>query len=149
MKVLMNNPKTGELKRIKVGWSWVLFFFSTFFGIPLFLRRLYVWGILINVINFSTSISQSLADLEPKDVALVALTACILDLTLMIFFGVKGNELTAKNYLEHGWVFADPDAQETWYAKTRWSLAIDRPPTRTEPNRMEPDRTEPTMRSEG
>ncbi|MFG1465692.1 hypothetical protein V5F77_22675 [Xanthobacter sp. DSM 24535] len=135
----MKNPKTGELKRIKVGWSWVLFFFSTVFGIPLFLRRLYVWGILINVINFSYSITESVTDLEPKEMGTLVLMVCLLDLGLSIFFAIKGNELTAKNYLEHGWVFAEPDSQETWYAKTRWSLAIDRPPSRTEP----------TMRSEG
>lgn len=44
MKVGMRNPKTGEIKQVKVGWSWTLFFFSGMFGIPLFLRGLHMWG---------------------------------------------------------------------------------------------------------
>lgn len=30
MKIEMTNPKTGEVKEIKVGWSWILFLFSSF-----------------------------------------------------------------------------------------------------------------------
>ena len=44
MKVAMTNPKTGEVREVKVGWSWILFLFSGFFGLPLFLRKLHVWG---------------------------------------------------------------------------------------------------------
>lgn len=44
MFVLMKNSKTNETKEVKVGFSWTLFFFSGFFGIPLFLRKLYRWG---------------------------------------------------------------------------------------------------------
>jgi hypothetical protein len=40
IKVTMKNPKTGESKEIKVGWSWILFLFSCFLGLPLFLRKL-------------------------------------------------------------------------------------------------------------
>jgi hypothetical protein len=38
--VTFKNPKSGELKPVKVGWSWVLFLFSGVFGIPSFLRQL-------------------------------------------------------------------------------------------------------------
>ena len=44
MLVSMKNPKIGEIKEVKVGFSWILFLFSGFFGLPLFLRKLYVWG---------------------------------------------------------------------------------------------------------
>ena len=44
MKVQLKNTTTGEVVQIKVGWSWTLFFFSPFLGIPLFLRKLHVWG---------------------------------------------------------------------------------------------------------
>ena len=38
------NQRSGEHKYIKVGFSWVLSFFSGLLGIPLFPRRLHVWG---------------------------------------------------------------------------------------------------------
>ena len=44
VNVTFRNPKTGELKQVKVGWSWILFLFSGLFGLPLFLRRLQMWG---------------------------------------------------------------------------------------------------------
>jgi uncharacterized membrane protein len=46
MKVMIpfKNSKTGEIVKVKLGWSWTLFFFSSVFGIPLFLRKLNVWG---------------------------------------------------------------------------------------------------------
>jgi len=44
MSVILRNKTTGETKTVKVGFSWILFFFAGFFGIPLFMRRLYVWG---------------------------------------------------------------------------------------------------------
>ena len=35
MKIAMKNPKSGEIKEITVGWSWMLFLFSGCLGIPL------------------------------------------------------------------------------------------------------------------
>ena len=32
MLVSMKNPKIGEIKEVKVGFSWILFLFSGFFG---------------------------------------------------------------------------------------------------------------------
>ena len=36
--------------------------------------------------------------------------------------GAKGNELTAKNYLELGWGFSDPESETTRHAKTKWGI---------------------------
>jgi hypothetical protein len=44
------NQRSGEHKNVKVGFSWVLFFFSGILGIPLFLRRLHVWGAVFLVL---------------------------------------------------------------------------------------------------
>ena len=30
MKIAMKNPRTGEIKEVKVGWSWTLFYFQVF-----------------------------------------------------------------------------------------------------------------------
>jgi hypothetical protein len=50
MRVMLKNEKSGELKEVKVGWSWVLFLFSGFLGIPLFLRRLNGLGLVFLVL---------------------------------------------------------------------------------------------------
>ncbi|MFZ3033752.1 MAG: hypothetical protein WA138_07055, partial [Parvibaculum sp.] len=59
------NSKTGELKQVKIGWSWTLFFFSSLFGLPLFLRRLYVWGAveLILWVVYVAALASNNADL--------------------------------------------------------------------------------------
>ena len=44
IEVPFKHPQTGETRRVKYGWSWTLFFFSGFLGLPLFLRGLTTWG---------------------------------------------------------------------------------------------------------
>lgn len=121
MKVAVKNPMTGETRFVKVGWSWTLFLFSGFFGLPLFLRKLNVWGsvfIALWAINFIVS---SLAR-NPEGAAL-SVVFFFLFLGLQIWLGIKGNEMTAKNYLELGWKFAEPDSFETKYALREWKMA--------------------------
>lgn len=43
---------------------------------------------------------------------------------LMTFMGIKGNELTAKNYLEQGWEFVDNDSEVVQKAKRKWNMHI-------------------------
>ena len=119
MHVTMKNPVTGELKRIKIGFSWVLFLFSPILGIPLFLRKLYVLGALMVVWNLLGLIAK------PSDPGLVGIYVLIqlaTQLGLMIWLGLKGNEYTAKNYLERGWQLTQPEAVETRYALQAWGI---------------------------
>lgn len=114
--VQLRNDRSGEIKRIKVGWSWVLFLFSTFLGIPLFLRRLQLLGVLFLVIWFINA-ALTLA-LGP-----VGIAVSLLLIPLSIWMGLKGNEITGKKLLETGWSFSDPDGENAKYAKIRWRLA--------------------------
>jgi hypothetical protein len=117
MKVTMKNPKTGETKEIKVGWSWTLFLFSGFLGLPLFLRRLNIWGgiflvfWLISIGTNSTEYGKEL--MWPLFFAAMG---------LQIFVGRKGNEMTAKNYLEYDWQFVNPDSDSVRFAKSSWGI---------------------------
>ena len=43
---------------------------------------------------------------------------------LMTFMGIKGDELTAKNYLEQGWEFVDGDSEAVQQAKRKWNRYI-------------------------
>jgi hypothetical protein len=117
----MKNPKTGEVKEVKVGWSWILFLFSGFFGLPLFLRKLTMWGgIFLAVCIVSLVASAGSSDGAQTLSGLMALVS----FGLAIFMGVKGNEMTAKNYLEQGWSFVEPESELTRIAKVKWGIAI-------------------------
>ena len=47
MRVPLRNKATGEIKFQKIGWSWTCLFFAPVLGIPLFMRRLNIWGGII------------------------------------------------------------------------------------------------------
>jgi hypothetical protein len=121
--VSLRNPRTGEVKDVKVGWSWVLFFFAGFLGLPLFLRQLPVWGaffLALSIINIATSyipVAMNSAEDLGRGVG-----ESLLNLGLSIWIGRKGNEMTAKNYLDRGWVFVNPDSLTTQVARQRWGL---------------------------
>jgi hypothetical protein len=51
INVAFQNPTTGEIKSVKVGWSWLLLFLSGVFGIPLFMRKLTMWGFVFLAAN--------------------------------------------------------------------------------------------------
>ncbi len=43
---------------------------------------------------------------------------------LVIYFAIKGNELTAKNYLEKGWEICDADSNTLTVMKKRWKINL-------------------------
>jgi hypothetical protein len=117
MSVTLRNPETGELRKVKIGWSWICFLFSGVFGLPLFLRGLDLWGVfmagfcllnlLLGVFVYSPAIF---------------LVLCTAALGLQIFFGMKANEITAKNYLKRGWAFVDAESEAVRLAKAKWKI---------------------------
>jgi hypothetical protein len=108
--VVLKNPRSGEVKSQKTGWSWTCFFFSTFLGVPLFLRGLYVWGWLMVVIFLIDLFSYQQ----------LGLGVGIIEIGFSIFFGIKANEMAGKQYLDNGWEFATPDAAEL--GRAAWGL---------------------------
>lgn len=119
----MKNPATGELRPVKVGWSWVLFLFASFMGIPLFLRKLYLLGCLMvawNLLGMLTTPSEA----SRPEMAMFFVLQLVMQLGVLVWLGLKGNEYTAKNYLERGWVFVHPDAIETQYALKVWQIEL-------------------------
>ena len=120
MKVAMKNPSTGELQEVKVGWSWTLFLFAGLFGLPLFLRKLHIWGGIYLVL---WALLMLVTYLGTGDIAIIGSSILnIIFLCLNVFLAIKGNEMTAKNYLEHGWIFTDPDSDAVRMAKGKWGI---------------------------
>lgn len=121
MRVKLRNKNTGEVKDLKVGWSWTCFLFSSFFGLPLFIRKLYVWGAIMLGLSVLNTISGSLASEMPA-IAVINYSVGMGLFVLAIFLGRKANELTAKNMLENGWEFADEEDPATRLARKEWLL---------------------------
>ena len=123
MKVQLINPRTGELKAIKVGFSWTLFLFAGFFGIPLMLRKLYGWAALFLAISLLSPFAMDLANAETDREVFIAFTLSFgFQLAALLIIAIKGNELTAKRLIDKGWTFASPDSLETQLAKRKWGF---------------------------
>ncbi len=121
MKVAMKNPTGGQLKEIKVGWSWTIFFFAWFFGVPLFLRGLYGWGIAMVAL---LGLMEPLADMAIKspDLAVLLHLASLVEFGLIIYLSATGNGKSAKARLKRGWTFLDPESDAVKYAKGKWGI---------------------------
>jgi len=118
-RVTLQNPRTGEIKVVKVGWSWSLFLLSDFFGLPLFWRGLNRWGLAVLVL---WAVEAVLSD-APSDTGMAESVLVFIGAGLHLWLGLKGNEITARKYLEHGWVFADRDGDATRLARSRWGIS--------------------------
>ena len=125
MHVKLKNERTGEIKDLKVGWSWTLFLFSWFLGLPLFLRKLPIWGAAMLVLCIFYWVLDAFrpGGDQITQIAILYFFISFVIFGLSIFFGIKGNELTAKNLLENGWKFAAEEDQTTSFARTKWSLS--------------------------
>ncbi len=114
MQIFLKQLETGKTRTLKIGWSWTLFFFSSLYGIPLFLRGLKSWGWLMLSVGVFTAFHNlsSPVGVSFLDHALLAFFT-----VSAIFFGIKGNELTLKHYVKNGWVFADDQSTDGNFAR--------------------------------
>lgn len=121
IKVTFQHPKTGELKQVKIGFSWTLFFFATVLGIPLFMRKLTGLGFLALIICLANAILPELdADRDVR--RLVSILTFNAAFGMNVWVAITGNEKTAKRLLERGWVFAHPHSPEAKLARQKWRL---------------------------
>lgn len=120
--VKFQNPKTGETKTVKVGFSWVLLFFSGFFGLALFLRGLHIWGGVMAGLWGANLLIQALL-IETGAGQVVTTPIVLASLGLSIWFAIKGNAMTAKNYLEKGWKTLEPESDAVKHARNKWGLS--------------------------
>lgn len=115
MRVLISfkNPKTGAIRKVKLGFSWELFILVPVLGAPLFGRKLYnraIAMLVLSVLNFLLLTSP------------FGLFTAAIVWGCSFYYGFKGNELTAKNYLKLGWEWLEPDSEFSRLAKKRWNI---------------------------
>lgn len=135
MKILVGfkNPKTGEVKHVKCGFSWTLFFWAGLLGLPLFLRKLNTLAIIVLVL---WAMSLLVGPFGMNSKVLQVIMICT-SMGFQIWLGYKGNELTAKNYLEHDWIIAEPNSEFTKIALRQWGLSL--PETAIKPQTLIPE----------
>ena len=121
MQITLRHAGTGDSRVVKTGWSWSLFFASGFLGLPLFFRGLALWGTIMMVAWCLRVAAPLYAGTGANGNTLDWILTTIL-MALCVFFGLKGNALTAKRYLSLGYDFADPDGAEARAAAQSWGL---------------------------
>lgn len=119
MQVRFRDPGTGKLKDVKVGWSWTLFMYSSFFGLPLFLRKLHFWGLVFLALSIVDMLAPSVVN---TDTLAYAGVASVVFLLPAVWIGLMGNEMTARALLERGWMLVDPQSDAARQACRKWGL---------------------------
>lgn len=103
----LKNPRTNRIVELKVGWSWTCFFFSSFMGIPLFSRKLYIQGfamVMLDLFGLSANFVEFLRILDgSSSVAFAGWFISGIAFVLSIFFAIKGNEMYANVLRSQGW----------------------------------------------
>lgn len=123
IEVSFQNPKTGETKNVKVGWSWTLFFFASFLGIPLFLRKLNTLGAVFLAVCVMNFVLPEIVQTRDAQLGVsIFLNALIIGLNT--WMAIKGNEMTARNLLDLGWVIAQPNSAEAAIGQKTWKLPV-------------------------
>lgn len=122
MVTTLVNKTSGEKKTIKVGWSWTCFFFSSWLGVPLFLRRLNVWGAFMCALWFAQVAAAKLLSNDLETMMAEGVGFNLLILGVSIWFGLKANRMAFIQYLEAGWEPLDRNAREYLLANHVWKL---------------------------
>lgn len=104
--IVFKNELTGEMKQVKVGFSWVLLLLADFFGIPLFMRKLTGWGVIMLLFCLTGAV-------------IWLFPVCI---GLSVYLAVCGNKITALNYIRLGYKVAEIDPVRIELAKREWGL---------------------------
>ncbi len=102
--VTLENPETGEIRQVRIGFAWTLFLFSSVLGVPLFLRRLYLWGAAILAL---WAVNLLVVKFAGGPAAMEEGVLCAVFFGLQLWLGFKGNAITVKTYLRRGWTVAD------------------------------------------
>lgn len=102
--LLLENPETGEVRRVPEGFAWILFLFSGLLGVPLLFRGLYRWAALMCLLWGADALAALFTAGRTRLVIEAVLFLAFL--ALQLWLGFAGNALTAKAYLSRGWVRA-------------------------------------------
>lgn len=141
MEVILRNPTTDKCESLEIGWSWSVLVFNSFFGLPLFARKLRNWGIFMVVVvclfiigekYFDYLILQAMTQRTPgamssfKNLALYSnlykLFTFLFFLSTATIFSFKANKMAGRKFLNEGWMFVEPDSEVAALARYKWRV---------------------------
>ena len=73
-----------------------------------------------DIANHAAVLSHASVQSDDGNPLLVLLP--ILIWILSIFFGIRGNALTGRGYIDRGWLFSEPNSEAAIYARKVWRL---------------------------
>ncbi len=116
----LKPPGGGRTKWIRDGFAWDLFVLSPLLGLPLFWRKLHAWGAIVLAILLAWLVVDRFLAGPIEIFAGIGFAGVFFLLDL--FLGWRGNGLTARAYLRHGWTVDHPDYAATRKLMARWKL---------------------------
>jgi len=121
MRIALSHPGSGDLKFVETGWSWPIFWFAGFFGLPLFFRGLAMWGTVMVAI-WALQVAASVVPGSGDRALTMHWLLTFASLGLCIFLGYRGNALWARRLIACGYEFVHPDSAEARFAMDAWDL---------------------------
>ena len=121
MATTLRHPGTRDIKVVQTGWSWTLFLAGGFLGLPLFFRGLALWGAVM-LVAWTLRIAVPFMAVSEASAATLGTVLTVVVTVLCVFFGLKGNALTARRYFALGYEFDRPDSPEARLAAESWGV---------------------------
>ena len=121
-KLIFENPQTGRIKKIKVGFSFPSFFFD---WIALFVKGLFGFGSIVLAINIALNIVSAVrihyqGQIDTSMLMLVLLTC----FGVKICCGLRANQWHARALLAKGWLLQNGNAATPTLVSAGWKLDL-------------------------
>lgn len=110
-----------DIKSVKNSFDWPAFFSPFIFGIPHLIRKVWVIGGILFVLNV-LSFFVTPAGASEEDMMVIAVMALLIDTGIGIWLGKNGRSQFAKSLLSQGYEFAHPEHEQTKAAKLKWGI---------------------------
>ena len=132
--VEMKHPDHDDPLILRIGFNWQFLLLSGFFGLPLFFKGLWKWGLLMFayslISNYYFFINMSDAvNFRPLTYPQSERYSLIVTVLFSFFFGFKGNEMAAKKAFRDGWRLKDPESPMARRASKEWSFVANALPS--------------------
>ena len=102
MQTTLRHRGTGDVKVLDTGWSWSIFLGASFLGLPLFMRGLAFWGVVM-LVAWTARLAIPHLGVSAADQDTLEWIHTIAVSGLALFLGFKGNALSVNHYVACGY----------------------------------------------